>query len=90
MLGAPGLPAIPNPRKAMFPVMNAVKTLPRARKLTASTAPDETVSMKRSQSRIPDLTGERVSRCYRVSAHEGAPSCLECMILLHIWRSLEL
>jgi hypothetical protein len=42
--GAPALPAIPIPRKAMFPVINAVKIFPRARKLIASTAPEETVS----------------------------------------------
>jgi hypothetical protein len=36
----------------MFPVMNTVKTLLRARKLTASNAPDENVSMKSSPSRI--------------------------------------
>jgi hypothetical protein len=39
------------PRKARLPVMNAVNTLPKARKLIASTAPDDTVSVKRSQSR---------------------------------------
>ena len=44
MRGAPALPAIPIPRKAKLPVINAVKTFPRARKLTASTAPDEIVS----------------------------------------------
>src|SRR6266545_5053182 len=51
ILGAPVLPAIPIPRKAMFPVINAVKTFPRARKLIASTAPDETVSASSSQLR---------------------------------------
>src|SRR5262249_43278469 len=34
------------------PVINAVKTFPRARKLIASTAPDETVSAASSQLRI--------------------------------------
>src|SRR5262247_3606258 len=42
--GASGWLAIPIPRKATFPVINAVKTFPRARKLIASTAPEETVS----------------------------------------------
>ena len=36
--------AIAIPRKATLPVTKAVKTFPKARKLTASTAPDETVS----------------------------------------------
>src|ERR1700741_5369169 len=49
-LGVPALPVIPTPKRAMFPVMAAVNTLPKARKLIASTAPDETDSMKRSKS----------------------------------------
>src|SRR6266705_2793487 len=37
----------------MFPVMNAVKTFPRPRKLIASTEPDESVSPSSSKLRIP-------------------------------------
>src|SRR5437868_212607 len=48
-----GARAIRSPRKAMFPVMNAEKTLPSARKLMDSTAPDETVSAWSSRSRRP-------------------------------------
>src|SRR5438045_1451640 len=48
----PPAPAIRNPRNAMFPVMKAEKTLPRARKLMASTAPDETVNALSRMSRI--------------------------------------
>ena len=51
ILGASAWPAMPMPRKAKFPVMNAVNTLPKARKLIASTAPDETVSVNRRRSR---------------------------------------
>jgi hypothetical protein len=47
MRGA-GLPAIPIPRNATLPVMNAVKTFPNPRKLIASIAPDETVRASRS------------------------------------------
>src|SRR3954466_3927488 len=50
--GAPGWPASPSPRKAIFPVINAVKIFPKARKLIASTAPDESVSAASSQLRI--------------------------------------
>src|SRR5438128_4967445 len=54
MATAPGAPApaTRSPRNAMFPVMKAEKTLPRARKLIASTAPDETVNALSSRSRI--------------------------------------
>jgi hypothetical protein len=46
MATAPGAlaPATRSPRNATFPVMKAEMTLPRARKLIASTAPDETVN----------------------------------------------
>jgi hypothetical protein len=40
---SPGAPATANPRKTTFPVMFAVKTWPRPRKLTASTNPVTTV-----------------------------------------------
>src|SRR5215211_3421809 len=42
-LGPPA-PAVTSPRNTKFPVMKAVKTFPRPRKLMASTAPDETVN----------------------------------------------
>ena len=48
-----GLPAIPIPRNATLPVMNAVKTFPNPRKLIESIAPDETVRPSRSQLRTP-------------------------------------
>jgi len=48
-----GLPAIPIPRNATFPVMNAVKTFPNPRKLIESIAPDEKVRPSRSQLRTP-------------------------------------
>ena len=41
-----------SPRNAMLPVMNAEKTLPKARKLIASIAPDETLNALSSRSRI--------------------------------------
>src|ERR1700730_13840647 len=55
---APGAaaPATRSPRNAIFPVMNAEKTLPRARKLIASTAPDETVNAFSSRSRTLSST----------------------------------
>jgi hypothetical protein len=50
-LGA-GAPATRRPRNAMFPVMKAVKIFPSARKLIASTAPDESVNPLSSRVRI--------------------------------------
>src|SRR6202163_4051304 len=52
----PPAPAARNPRNAMFPVMKAVNTLPRARKLIASTAPDETVNAFSNRSRTLSST----------------------------------
>ena len=49
--GAFEAPATRSPRNAMFPVMKAEKTLPRARKLIVSIAPDETVNALSSRSR---------------------------------------
>ena len=53
---SPPLYATRSPRNAMFPVMKAENTLPRARKLMASTAPDETVNALSSRSRILSST----------------------------------
>src|SRR5918997_314972 len=44
-------PTARSPRNTRFPVMKAVKTLPRARKLMASTAPEESVNAMSSPSR---------------------------------------
>src|SRR6202049_1554436 len=52
----PPAPAARNPRNAMFPVMKAVNTLPRARKLIASTAPEETVNAFSNRSRTLSST----------------------------------
>src|SRR5215470_6558226 len=58
MRGA-GLPAIPIPRNATFPVMNAVKTFPNPRKLIESIAPDERVRASKSPLRTPTLLTRR-------------------------------
>ncbi|WP_247411939.1 hypothetical protein [Bradyrhizobium sp. 23] len=50
--------------------MNAVKTFPKAMKLIASTAPDETVSVNRSRSR-------------RLIARTGMPGSAEITFMKH-------
>src|SRR5215470_6171879 len=54
---SPGAPAAANPRKTMLPVILAVKTWPRLRKLTASTSPVTTVNRYRSASSLRSRRG---------------------------------
>jgi hypothetical protein len=46
-----------NAKRPEIPVMNAVNTLPMARKLMASTAPDDTVSVKTATHERSDCGG---------------------------------
>src|SRR5260221_7010132 len=72
MATAPGAlaPATRSPRNAMFPVMKAEKTLPRARKLIASTAPDEIVKALSNRVANPEFDRWLVDLCYEFGSHD--------------------